>query len=72
MSEARDLAEDAMKRVMILSNLVEATYANVEAAKKLGMFVDGLTIGHELAVYQVFEVRGIMDDLLATIPENAD
>ncbi len=69
MSEARHLAEDAMKRVMILSNLVEETYANVEAAKKMGMFAGGLTIGHELAVYQVFEVRAIMDNLLAAIPE---
>lgn len=72
MSEARDLAEDAMKRVMILLNLIEATYANVEAAKKMGMFAEGLTIGHELVVYQAFEVRSIMDDLLATITEDAD
>lgn len=72
MNEARDLAEDAMKRVLILCNIVEDMYRNVEAVKKMGALPDGLGIGHELVVYQVFEVRAIMDDLLATIPEDTD
>lgn len=72
MSEARDLAEDAMKRVMILRNLAEDMYRNVEAVKKMGALTEGLGIGHELVVYQAFEVQAIIDDLLATIPEDAD
>ncbi|AYM56719.1 hypothetical protein [Agrobacterium fabrum] len=69
MTEARDLAEDAMKRVMILLNLIEDMHQNVEALKKLTRFPNNVMVGHDLVVYQVFEVRAIMDDLLATIPE---
>lgn len=69
MSEARDLAEDAMKRVMILLNLIEDMHQNVEALKKITRFPNGVRVGHDLVAYQVFEVRAIMDDLLATIPE---
>jgi hypothetical protein len=69
MSETRELAEDAMKRVMILLNLIEDMHQNVEALKKITRFPDGVIVGHDLVVYQVFEVRAIMDDLLATIPE---
>lgn len=72
MSEARDLAEDATKRVAILRNLIEGLYSNVEAIKRMGVLPDGVAIGHELVVYQVFEVQAIMDDLLATIPEDGD
>ena len=72
MSEARHLAEDAMKRVMILHNLIEDMHQNVEALKKLTRFPDGLRIGHDLVLYQSLDVRAIMDDVLATIPEDAD
>jgi len=33
---------------------------------------DGMDAGHDVVLYQSFEVRAIMDDLLATIPEDAD
>lgn len=69
MTKARDLAEDAMKRVMILHNLIEDMHQNVEALKKLTRFPDGLRIGHDLVVYQSMEVQDIMRELLSSIPD---
>lgn len=70
MSEARDLAKDTMKRVMILHNLIEDMHQNVEALKKLTRFPDNIRIGHDLVLYQSYEVQGIMQDLVSTIPDN--
>lgn len=70
MSEARDLAEGAMKRVMILHNLIEDMHQNVEALKKLTRFTDGIMVGHDLVLYQSHEVKDIVRDLLAAIPDD--
>jgi hypothetical protein len=70
MSEAKDLAEDAVKRVEILHSLIEAMHKNVSAMMHFAP--DGMTAGHDLVLYQSFEVRAIMDDLLATIPKDTD
>lgn len=69
MSEARDLAEDSMKRVEILHSLIAAMHEKVSAVMQFAP--DGITAGHELVLYQSFEVQAIMQDLLATIPEDA-
>ncbi|CAH0143800.1 hypothetical protein SRABI05_00365 [Agrobacterium fabrum] len=70
MTAARYLAEDAMKRVMILHNLIEDMYQNLEALKKLTRFPNDLRIGHDLVVYQSMEVQDIMRDLLSAIPDD--
>ena len=70
MTAVRYLAEDAMKRVMILHNLIEDMYQNVEALKKLTRFPNDLRIDHDLVVYQSMEVQDIMRDMLTAIPEN--
>lgn len=70
MSEARDLAEGAMKRVMILHNLIEDMHQNVEALKKLTRFPDGIMVGHDLVLYQSHEMQDIVRDLLSAIPDD--
>ena len=70
MTEVRYAAEDAMKRVMILHNLIEDMHQNVEALKKVTRFPDDLRIGHDLVVYQSMEVQDIMRDLLSAIPDD--
>ncbi|WP_312939573.1 hypothetical protein [Agrobacterium pusense] len=70
MSEVRDLAEGAMKRVMILHNLIEDMHQNVEALKKLTRFPDGIMVGHDLVLYQSHEVQDIVRVLLAAIPDD--
>ncbi|MGN7825987.1 hypothetical protein ACTJJ8_04510 [Agrobacterium radiobacter] len=70
MTEVRYAAEDAMKRVTILHNLIEDMHQNVEALKKVTRFPDDLRIGHDLVVYQSMEVQDIMRDLLSAIPDD--
>lgn len=70
MNEARVLVEGAMKRVMILHNLIEDMHQNVEALKKLTRFPDGIMVGHDLVLYQSHEVQDIVRDLLSAIPDD--
>lgn len=70
MTAARYLAEGAMKRVMILHNLIEDMHQNLEALKKLTRFPDGIMVGHDLVLYQSYEVQDIMRDLLSGIPDD--
>ncbi len=71
MNEAVDLAYDAMKRVEILYALIENMYQNVEALKDIVKLPDGIRVNHDLVVYQTMEVKAVMSDLLAAIPDNA-
>lgn len=70
MNGARDLAEGAMKRVMILHNLIEDMHQNVEALKKLTRFPSNVMVGHDLVLYQSHEVQDIVRDLLAAIADD--
>lgn len=71
MNVARELAEETMTRVQILWALIEDMYKNVEALKEIVKLPDGIRVNHDLVVYQAMEVKTIMGDLLATIPEDA-
>lgn len=69
MNEVEDLAHDAMRRVEILHSLIEAMHKNVSA---LMQFVpDGVTAGHDLVLYQSFEVMEMTRNLVAAIPDKA-